>query len=99
MIGIARDRLRGPVIQAALPELPMTDGAFDAVAANFVINHVGRPSDSVAELARVTRSGGLIAMTVWPAPPAGGWGDFIGSIFRCGRCPHTESEPRSIPRL
>ncbi|PMC76783.1 class I SAM-dependent methyltransferase [Brachybacterium sp. UMB0905] len=82
MIGIARDRLRGPAIQAALPELPMIDGAFDAVAANFVINHVGRPADSVAELARVTRSGGLIAMTAWPAPPAGGWGDFVGSIFR-----------------
>lgn len=82
MIGIARDRLRGSVIQAALPDLPMTDGAFDAVAANFVINHVARPADSVAELARVTRSGGLIAMTVWPVPPAGGWGDFTASVFR-----------------
>lgn len=82
MIGIARARLRGPVMQAELPDLPMTDGAFDAVAANFVINHVGRPADSVAELARVTRAGGLIAMTIWPAPPAGGWAALIESIFR-----------------
>jgi SAM-dependent methyltransferase len=82
MVGLARARLRGPVFQAALPELPMADGSFDAVAANFIINHDGRPADSVAELARVTRSGGLIAMTIWPAPAAGGWGDFIGGIFR-----------------
>jgi SAM-dependent methyltransferase len=51
----------------ALPALPYPDGTFDAVTANFVINHVARPAASVAELARVCAPGGTVAITVWPA--------------------------------
>lgn len=57
---------------ALLPELPFADGEFDAVVANFVINHVGRPREAVAELRRVLRPGGRIAVTIWSAPPAPG---------------------------
>jgi SAM-dependent methyltransferase len=52
---------------AALPALPFRDGAFDVVVANFVINHVGRPRDAVAELCRVARPGGRVGVTLWPA--------------------------------
>ncbi|WP_327177209.1 class I SAM-dependent methyltransferase [Streptomyces sp. NBC_01335] len=52
---------------ALLPELPFADGEFDAVAANFVLNHVGRPRKALAELRRVTRPGGRIAVTIWGA--------------------------------
>ncbi|WP_298227672.1 class I SAM-dependent methyltransferase [Gryllotalpicola sp.] len=51
---------------AALPAIPYPDGAFDAVAANFCLNHIDDPRDGVRELARVTRAGGRIAATVWP---------------------------------
>jgi SAM-dependent methyltransferase len=57
---------------AALPHLPFADDAFDAVVANFVLNHVGRPRDALTELRRVTRPGGRIAVTVWALPPAAG---------------------------
>ncbi|MDX2593035.1 class I SAM-dependent methyltransferase [Streptomyces sp. WI03-4A] len=57
---------------AALPELPYANGEFDAVVANFVLNHVGRPKDTLAELRRVVRPGGWIALTIWAAPPAAG---------------------------
>jgi SAM-dependent methyltransferase len=59
-------------ITAALPRLPYTDGAFDAVAANFAINHVDHPREGLAELRRVLRPGGRLAATVWPwgAPSA-----------------------------
>ncbi|MFF3851199.1 class I SAM-dependent methyltransferase [Streptomyces sp. NPDC002328] len=57
---------------AALPELPFADGEFDAVVANFVLNHVGRPRVALAELRRVMKSGGRIALTIWAAPPAPG---------------------------
>ncbi|MQY10662.1 Ubiquinone/menaquinone biosynthesis C-methyltransferase UbiE [Streptomyces sp. RB5] len=57
---------------AALPELPFADGAFDAVVGNFVVNHVGRPRAALAELRRVTRPGGRIAVTVWALPAAAG---------------------------
>jgi SAM-dependent methyltransferase len=50
---------------AALPELPFVDGTFDAVLANFVLNHVGRPRSAAAELRRVTGDGGRVAVTLW----------------------------------
>jgi SAM-dependent methyltransferase len=56
------------VRQATLPDLPFPDAAFDAVVANFVINHVGDPAAAMRELARVGRPGGRIAVTIWPYP-------------------------------
>ncbi|MEV4538236.1 methyltransferase domain-containing protein [Asanoa sp. NPDC049518] len=53
---------------AALPALPFAAGAFDAAVANFVVNHVGDPLAAVAELGRVVRPGGRVAVTVWPHP-------------------------------
>jgi SAM-dependent methyltransferase len=57
---------------AALPELPFDAGAFDVTVGNFVLNHVGRPRAALAELARVTRPGGTIALTVWSEPAGAG---------------------------
>lgn len=57
---------------AALPELPFADDEFDAVVANFVLNHVGRPGVALGELRRVLKPGGRIALTIWAAPPAPG---------------------------
>ncbi|MEV4417102.1 class I SAM-dependent methyltransferase [Catellatospora sp. NPDC049609] len=56
------------VRHGVLPRLDLGDGAFDAVTANFVLNHVGDPPAALAELRRVTRPGGRIAFTVWPYP-------------------------------
>ena len=66
----ARRALAGVV--AALPALPFAGGSFDAVAAGFVLNHVGRPRPAAAELARVVRPGGWVAVTIWASPPAAG---------------------------
>ncbi|MEU3710953.1 class I SAM-dependent methyltransferase [Streptomyces catenulae] len=60
------------VHRAALPRLPFADGVFDAAAGNFVLNHVGRPREALAELCRVVRPGGRIALTVWAVPAAPG---------------------------
>ena len=58
---------------AKLPALPYPDACFDAVAANFAINHVDHPRDGLAELRRTLRPGGRFAATVWPweATPTG----------------------------
>lgn len=40
--------------------------------ANFVLNHVGRPLDALAEMHRITRPGGRVAVTIWQAPGAPG---------------------------
>ncbi|MFD0070506.1 class I SAM-dependent methyltransferase, partial [Streptomyces sp. NPDC127574] len=49
---------------ATLPELPFADAEFDAIVANFVLNHVGRPKVALAELRRVVKPDGWIAFTV-----------------------------------
>jgi SAM-dependent methyltransferase len=55
----------------ALPALPFPDAAFDAVTANFVLNHVGDPRVAAGEMARV--SGGLLAATIWTRSPSWLW--------------------------
>jgi len=59
-------------VAGALPALPFADGSFDAVTAGFVLNHVGRPRASAAELVRVVRPGGRVAATIWASPPGAG---------------------------
>ncbi|WP_433603954.1 class I SAM-dependent methyltransferase [Dactylosporangium sp. CA-139114] len=66
-----------------LPDLPFADAAFDAVVANFVVNHVPDPAAAVADLARVTKPGGRVAITVWPrpAPPLQQlWNDILAAL-------------------
>jgi SAM-dependent methyltransferase len=72
------------VRRAVLPELPHAAGTFDATVANFVINHVGRPAAAVAELHRVTRPGGRVAVTVWSVPGGVGQGLLGGAVHAAG---------------
>ena len=48
--------------------LSFEDASFDAVVANFVLLHVGRPELIATEFARVLRPGGRVALTVWDVP-------------------------------
>jgi SAM-dependent methyltransferase len=45
--------------------LPFDDGAFDAVVSTVGIMFASRPEAAAAELARVTKPGGRIALTTW----------------------------------
>ncbi|WP_203920738.1 class I SAM-dependent methyltransferase [Rugosimonospora africana] len=69
MLDVVRRRVpEAEVRQAVLPDLPFSDGCFDAAVSNFVINHVGDPAATIAALRRVVRRGGRIAVTIWPYP-------------------------------
>ncbi|WP_319463454.1 class I SAM-dependent methyltransferase [Micromonospora sp. RTP1Z1] len=69
MLDAARRHAPGAEIsEATLPMLPFPPGGFDAAVANFVLNHVGDPAAGVAELCRVVRPGGRVAVTIWPYP-------------------------------
>ncbi len=46
-------------------DLPFEDGAFDAVVSTYGVMFASRPEAAAAELARVCRKGGRIALTTW----------------------------------
>ncbi|MEU0006420.1 methyltransferase domain-containing protein [Streptomyces sp. NPDC006314] len=79
---------------AVLPELPFADGEFDAVVGNFVLNHVGRPRAALAELRRVLRPGGRLALTLWGARRGAGQ-DLLGNACAAGGA----VTPSYLPRL
>ncbi|SEH00617.1 Methyltransferase domain-containing protein [Nonomuraea solani] len=62
---IARRHPYATIRQATLPELPFEGELFDAIAGNFVINHVPDTAGALKELHRVLRPGGTIALTWW----------------------------------
>ena len=81
---VARHLPAADVALATLPDLPFDDGAFDAVVANFVLNHVGRPRLALAELRRITRPGGWVALTTWAFPTAPGQALLMRAVREAG---------------
>jgi SAM-dependent methyltransferase len=65
---VAAARELGPGIEFRVgdaEELPFGDGAFDGVISTFGAMFVSRPEAAAAELARVCREGGRIALAAW----------------------------------
>lgn len=63
--GVATDvEGTGSCARASVLELPFADASFDRVIAAEVLEHVGDDAGALAELARVTRPGGMVAATV-----------------------------------
>jgi ubiquinone/menaquinone biosynthesis C-methylase UbiE len=62
----ARAKVPGArVVVGSAEALPFGDGEFDAALAQLVINFLDDPKAGVAEMARVTRPGGVVAACVW----------------------------------
>ena len=77
----ARARAAAEGLNAAFEEgdaesLPYLDGQFDAVVSLFAAMFAPRPDRVAAELVRVCRPGGLIAMANWTP------GGFVGQMFK-----------------
>jgi SAM-dependent methyltransferase len=61
-----RARVPGADVRVGSAEaLPFGDGTFDRALSQLVFHFVDDPAAGVAEMARVTRSGGLVAASVW----------------------------------
>jgi SAM-dependent methyltransferase len=53
------------VQRAPAEDLPFADGRFDATLAQLVVHFMTNPVAGLTEMARVTRSGGVVAACVW----------------------------------
>ena len=90
-------RLNAPaadIRHAVLPDLPFPAGSFDAVVANFVVNHVGRPTAALAAMRAASRPGGRVAATIWCSPPGVGHELLDRAVEAAGAKP-----PADLPRL
>lgn len=64
--------------EASVYKLPFADGSFDVVFCHQVLIHIGKPWDTLREMLRVTKPGGVVAARegdyesecVWPEAPA-----------------------------
>jgi ubiquinone/menaquinone biosynthesis C-methylase UbiE len=76
MLEVARahlDRLGVDNVELALGDianLPQPDNAVDATVANMVLHHATDPAAMIAEMARITRPGGWVAVTDEIAHPS-----------------------------
>jgi SAM-dependent methyltransferase len=69
----ARSRHPGvDVRQASAEQLPFDDATFDAALAQLVVHFMSDPVRGIAEMARVVRSGGVVAACVWDHAGANG---------------------------
>ena len=65
-VAAARRRCPGVVVhQAAAERLPLADRSVDAALAQLVVHFMADPVAGLAEMARVTRPGGVVAACVW----------------------------------
>jgi SAM-dependent methyltransferase len=65
---VATVRARFPDVDVragSAEELPYPDGAFDVALAQLVVHFMADPVTGLAEMARVTRRGGVVAACVW----------------------------------
>ena len=66
--------------QASVDRLPFEAGAFDAVVAGFLINHLPRPVGGIVELGRVCKA--RVAVSVWDEPDSNTALGLFGTVTR-----------------
>jgi SAM-dependent methyltransferase len=72
-VAAIRDRFPEISVQRGIAErLPFADRSFDAALAQLVVHFMADPVAGLAEMARVTRPGGLVAACVWDHAGGGG---------------------------
>jgi ubiquinone/menaquinone biosynthesis C-methylase UbiE len=95
---LAYARSRSPsveLVRGDATELPFPDESFDAAITAFLLLHVGRPEQVVAEAARVVAPDDRAAWSAWDEPSRGRW---LGVVFDASTWPSRPSRSRSGSR-
>src|SRR6516162_6428857 len=86
---VAAARRNAPSVdcrQGDAQDLPYPDNTFDAVVCGYGILHVPEPDRALAEMRRVLRPGGRVAISVWERPsPSNGFGLLLSAVKAHGR--------------
>src|SRR5262249_38290086 len=86
---VAAARRNAPTVdcrQGDAQALPYADSTFDAVICGYGLLHVPEPDRALAEMRRVLRSGGRVAISVWERPsPSNGFGLLLSAAKAHGR--------------
>jgi SAM-dependent methyltransferase len=92
---VAAARLRFPEVDVrplSAEQLPYPDGSFDCALASLVVSFMTDPVAGLAEMARVTRPGGLVGATVWDhAGTTGPLAPFWRAVLELDPDAHDES--------
>jgi SAM-dependent methyltransferase len=73
MLRLAKDKHRGPLALMDVQKLELADDQFDVAVVAFVLFHLPRPDQCLAEVYRVLRPGGVVGTVTWGIerpPPA-----------------------------
>jgi demethylmenaquinone methyltransferase / 2-methoxy-6-polyprenyl-1,4-benzoquinol methylase len=70
MLGRARQRFGGRVelVEASADDMPFADATFDHLTVTYLLRYVDDPGATLGELARVTRSGGIVVSLEFGVP-------------------------------
>ncbi|HSC48866.1 MAG TPA: class I SAM-dependent methyltransferase [Gaiellaceae bacterium] len=93
MLAASAERVPGADLrQASAESLPWEAGSFDATLAQLVVHFMDDPARGVDEMARVTRPGGVVALSTWDF--AGGGMELLNTFWQAVLtvAPGTESE-------
>jgi SAM-dependent methyltransferase len=87
-VEVLGQRVDGPAVQADVTALPFADASFDAVVLGEVLEHVPDDRKAAAEVSRVLRRGGVLALSVPAHPrlygPSDRWAGHIRRYQRAG---------------
>jgi SAM-dependent methyltransferase len=73
--------------------LPFEAASFDVVVGNFLVLHLGRPEQAMAEFVRVLRPRGRLALTAWDVPERARFlGVFLDAVAEAGA-----TAPEDVP--
>jgi SAM-dependent methyltransferase len=87
VVAVARRNVPGVEFRLGdAQELPYPDARFDAVVCGYGVIHVPEPDRALAEMCRVLKPAGRVAISVWERPaPTNGFGLLYGAVREHGR--------------